>query len=254
MRNVKRVLVVGAGAGGAGIAHLCAQAGLDTALVDATDESGADLEAATERADLVIEAITEDLDAKQSLLQRLDTLCPPDVVLATGTGQYQVSRVAQRCVHRDRVVGIHWSNAPLSTSLVEIVPAGQSAPAVIEAVKEFVRACGRQFVVVRKDVPGFISNRLRMAMFMEAIRLVDEGVATVQDVDRVARGMYRHPTGPLETLDLVGLDNAAAAAASMAAYYEDDRFAAAPLLAAMVARGETGSASGKGFYEHTVRG
>jgi 3-hydroxybutyryl-CoA dehydrogenase len=256
MRNVTRVLVVtagttGLGATALGIAQVCTRDGFETILVDTAQEVpavtgaapeglavGTDLQAAATRADLVIETSPEQLDAKQSLVRQLDAWCPPDVLLAVNTGQHRIAQVAERCTHPDRVVGIHWPDDPLTIPLVEIVPSDQSAPAAIEAAEHFVQACDRQFVVVHKDVPGFIYNRLRMAMLIEAARLVDEGVSSAEDVDRVALGMYRHPVGPMRTLELIGADNVALAATTMADYYQDDRFAAPPLLAEMVARSQ----------------
>jgi 3-hydroxybutyryl-CoA dehydrogenase len=281
--EVVSVLVVGSGQMGSGIAQVAAQSGFDVTLVDTTTEaldrglssigdslrrfvrSGrvaqddvprihgriritTDLEEPARAADLVIEAIVEDLVAKQELFRRLDRVCRPDVVLATNTSQFQITRIAEQCEHPERVIGVHFSNPPPLMRLVEIILGERTSSRALDLVTGFLTACDRETVLCRKDVPGFISNRLSSALFMEAARLVDEEVATPADVDRVAQLMYGHKMGPLATLDLAGLDTALKVSTALSEHYGGDRFTPPPILKHLVEQGRLGQKSGSGFY------
>jgi 3-hydroxybutyryl-CoA dehydrogenase len=283
MRQVSRVLVVGAGLMGGGIAQVAAQAGFDVDLVDTSDaaletgrgriedslarlvrkgllgedEAGlasarlslhTDLEAAARRADLVVEAIVEELEPKQDLFERLGQWCGEDVVLGTNTSQFRIERVGERCEHPERVIGMHWSNPPPLMMLVELILSPHTSATTLEATRRYLDASHREHVVCRKDVPGFISNRMSTALFMEAARLVDEGVASPAEIDAVARLMYGHKMGPIATLDLAGLDTALKVATALTEHYGGDRFAPPPVLADLVAEGHFGRKSGSGFY------
>lgn len=282
---VSHVTVVGAGLMGAGIAQVIATSGRDVALVDpypgALDRGLAQIDDSlarfvrsekltTEQAeatrarlrpveqvdevapdtDLVVEAIVEDLDAKQELFTRLDEVCGPDVILATNTSQFPIGDVGATVSRPDRVIGMHWSNPPPLMRLVEVIVGPHTSDAVVDATVGFLTSVDRESVLCRKDVPGFISNRLSTVLFMEAVRLVDEGVATPQDVDRVAQMMYGHKMGPITTLDLAGLDTALKVSTALDEHYGGDRFAPAPVLADLVARGRHGRKSGAGFYDY----
>ncbi|MGV9800899.1 3-hydroxyacyl-CoA dehydrogenase family protein [Mycobacterium sp. NPDC003449] len=283
MREVRRVLVVGSGLMGSGIAQVAAQAGFEVDLVDTAPAAlsaaearivdslarfvrsrkltedqaarararlslGTDLEAAARRADLVTEAIVEDLTPKQELFGRLGDWCDEDVVLGTNTSQFRIASVAASCRKPERVIGMHWSNPPPMMMLVEIILAPATSAATLDAAQRYLTANDRRFVVCRKDVPGFISNRMSTALFMEAARLVDEGVATPEEVDTVAQLMYGHKMGPITTLDLAGLDTALRVATALTEHYGGDRFAPPPILAELVADGRLGRKSGGGFY------
>ncbi|MCR4514114.1 3-hydroxyacyl-CoA dehydrogenase family protein [Aeromicrobium sp. 50.2.37] len=285
-REVRRVLVVGAGLMGSGIAQVAAQGGFTVSLVDTTDEalerglariddslarfvrSGrleedaadaarrrieptTDLETAARAADLVVEAIVEELGPKQELFEKLDRWCDASVVLATNTSQFQIGRVAEPCDTPERVIGMHWSNPPPLMMLVEVILGERTSDASLEATVAFLDSCRREHVVCRKDVPGFISNRMSTVLFMEAARLVDEGVASAEDVDAVARLMYGHKMGPITTLDLAGLDTALKVATALTEHYGGDRFAPPPVLEQLVAAGHFGRKTGSGFYEET---
>jgi 3-hydroxybutyryl-CoA dehydrogenase len=285
VRPVRAVTVVGSGLMGSGIAQVSAQAGYDVTVVDTSvealdgarariedslgrfvrsgklteDQASAarqrltmttELEPAARAADLVVEAIVEDLEPKVQLFAQLDEWCAPDVVLATNTSQYRIGLVAQRTSRPDRVIGMHWSNPPPLMMLVEIVLGDATSTTVLEATQKFLQSCDRKYVVCRKDVPGFISNRMSTVLFMEAVRLVDEGIADPHEVDDVARLMYGHRMGPLTTLDLAGLDTALRVSTALTEHYGGDRFAPPATLERLVAEGRFGRKSGAGFYEY----
>ena len=281
---VRRVLVVGSGLMGAGIAQVAATAGFDVDLVDSsaaaldgarariidslerlqrsqkiTEEpeailariaTGLDLEPAARRADLVVEAIIEALEPKKSLFANLDAWCRADVILATNTSQFQIGRIAEACSQPARVIGMHWSNPPPLMMLVEVIVGPLTDEATLNATLAFVRDCNRESVVCRKDVPGFISNRMSTVLFMEAARLVDEGIASAADVDAVARLMYGHRMGPLTTLDLAGLDTALLCATALSEHYGGDRFTPPAVLRSLVDEGRFGRKTGGGFYDY----
>ncbi len=283
MRQVHNVLVVGSGLMGSGIAQVAAQSGFEVTLIDTSEGALAaadariqdslarlqrsgritddvadtardnltldlDLDAAAQRADFVIEAIVEDLTPKQQLFERLGKLCAEDVVLGTNTSQFRIESVGQHCLRPERVIGVHWSNPPPLMMLVEIILAPATSKATLDATQQYLAANNRQFVVCRKDVPGFISNRMSTALFMEAARLVDEGIASPAEVDAVAQLMYGHKMGPIATLDLAGLDTALKVSTALSEHYGGDRFTPPPLLADLVAQGRYGQKSGGGFY------
>lgn len=285
VRPIRAVTVVGSGLMGSGIAQVAATSGYDVTVVDTsqgalegarsriedslgrfvrsgklTSEQAAavldrtvlttDLEPAARRADLVIEAIVEDLEPKQQLFAQLDSWCPPDVVLATNTSQFRIGLVGQRTARPDRVIGMHWSNPPALMMLVEIVLGDATSTSVLRATQQYLSSCDRKSVVCRKDVPGFISNRMSTVLFMEAARLVDEGIADPHEVDDVARLMYGHKMGPITTLDLAGLDTALKVATALTEHYGGDRFAPPPTLARLVSEGRFGRKSGGGFYQY----
>lgn len=278
----KHIMVVGAGLMGSGIAQVAAQAGFSVTLVDSMagalenararilrsvsrltqagklsePEQAAlsriafttDLSKDAPHADLVIEAIIEQLAPKQDLFARLDRLCRPEITLATNTSQFQISKIAELCEKRDRVVGMHWSNPPPMMPLVEIIAGRDTSGATLESTRAFVKACGKASVTCAKDVPGFISNRLSTVLFMEAIRLVEEEIATPEDIDAVARLMFGHRMGPIATLDLAGLDTALHVSTALDAHYGGTRFTPPQLLKTMVNDGKFGRKSGAGFH------
>lgn len=284
----RSVLVVGAGIMGAGIAQVVAQAGLH---VDVVDASPASLESAPDRIDqslarmvragrleardaelarqrlrftsdlqscspnpcVAIEAVVEDLGVKQELFAELDRLYEGDTVLATNTSQFPIHLVGQRCQDKSRVIGMHWSNPPPIMPLVEVITAEETSDSTLDRTLQFLDRCGKESVICRRDVPGFISNRLSTVLFMEAVRLVDEGVATAQDVDEVARKMFGHRMGPLATLDLAGLDTALKVSTALDEHYGGDRFSPSRLLRMMVEDGRHGRKAGHGFFDYDSR-
>lgn len=222
------------------------QPAVDVVAITCTD----DLEAATARADLVVEAAPENLDLKRDLFGRLGELLP-DTVLATNTSGYRVTEIA-RGVHRpERVVGTHWFNPPHLVPLVEVTQGEQTSDEVVVRMLELHRAIGKAPVHVRRDVPGFIGNRLQAALWREAIHMVEAGIADAEDVDLVVRnsiGLRLAAVGPLENMDYIGLDLASA----IHAYVYPDLGAETDvqqLLAERIEQGRLGAKSGAGIYD-----
>ena len=235
MRLPAEVAVVGAGAMGAGIARVFADAGASVRLCARRESS---LEAARPRlgdnaarvrmttsaddalagAELVIETIVEELEPKRELLTRADELAAPAAILTTNTSSLPLAPLAAGLRRPERFAGLHWLNPPELVELVEVVGAEETAPATTEALVDWMEQLGKEPVVVRRDVPGFLVNRLQYALLREAYALVDEGVCSFADVDRaVVHGLGARwaAIGPFETMDLAGLDVHAAVAANL---------------------------------------
>jgi 3-hydroxybutyryl-CoA dehydrogenase len=213
--------------------------------------SGCDLDALLPEADLVIESIVEDVGVKQELFARMDRLARPGAILASNTSGLSITAIAARCQRPERVVTTHFWNPPHLMPLVEIVAGDKTAPEIVQTLKVLLTACGKAPVVVKKDRPGQLGNRLQMALFREAAHIVAEGIADPADVDRAASlgfGLRLPAYGILEHIDLVGLK----LAGSVCDYTARDLFSepcAPPVFAEKLARGESGAAAGKGFYD-----
>ncbi len=282
-RPVKQIAVVGAGTMGHGIAQVAATAGYEVTLTDVLpdaaeqamarirhnldggvsrgklDESeaiaaidrirtGMSISEAVADADLVIEAIIEDLDAKASLFTDLHAHAPATAILATNTSSLSVAAIAAACDRPDRVVGMHFFNPVHIMKLVEIVEHAGVDPAVIREVREVAVRMGKDPIVVR-DSPGFASSRLGVVLGLEAMRMLEQGVASAEDIDKAMHLGYRHPMGPLKVTDLVGLDVRLAIAEYLHRELGEPHYAPPQILRDKVARGELGKKSGKGFYE-----
>lgn len=276
------VAVLGAGTMGHGIAQVCATAGLDTRLFDIDEDalSGArekiaanldrgveigkvepdQRDAALERltlesglgaavcdTQLVIEAAPERLELKQELLARAAAGVTPDCVLASNTSSLSISAIAAPLPGPERIVGIHFFNPVHIMALVEVVRGDRTAERVVEQARSFARRLGKQAIVVR-DNPGFASSRLGLVLGLEAIRMVQEDVASPADIDRAMELGYRHPMGPLRLTDLVGLDVRLEIARYLHRELGGDRFLPPELLERMVDEGKLGKKSGEGFY------
>ena len=276
------VAVLGAGTMGHGIAQVCASAGLDTRLFDIDEDalSGArekiaanldrgveigkvepdqrdaalerltlesGLGAAVSDTQLVIEAAPERLELKQELLARAAAGVTADCVLASNTSSLSISAIAESLLGPERIVGIHFFNPVHIMALVEVVRGDRTAERVVEQARSFARRLGKQAIVVR-DSPGFASSRLGLVLGLEAIRMVQEDVASPADIDRAMELGYRHPMGPLRLTDLVGLDVRLEIARYLHRELGGDRFRPPELLERMVDEGRLGKKSGEGFY------
>ena len=279
MRSFEKVLVVGAGTMGAGIAEVAAKAGLEVVLSDvaegplsvaegriagslrtAVTKGKLDAEAAAAArarirfevglegargADLLVEAAPESMELKKRLFAELSARAP-EAVLATNTSSLSVTELAASVPAPERVIGLHFFNPPAVMPLLEIVRAEQTAPALVEAARALAARLGKDPIVVR-DVPGFASSRLGVLLGLEAMRMLEQGVATAEDLDRAMVLGYRHPMGPLELTDLVGLDVRLAIADHLAREV-GPQFAAPPILRTLVRAGKLGKKTGEGFY------
>ena len=274
--------VIGAGTMGRGIAQAAALAGFSATLYDVDPDrlraaresieatlqkgvergkvSSEDRAAAMERlrgesdlgealmdADLVVEAIPEDLEAKRELFAELDAHCPESTVLASNTSSLPIARIAEATARPERVLGLHFFNPVHLMRLVEVVVLPETDPEVLAAALETVRALGKEPIVVR-DSPGFATSRLGIALGLEAMRMLEEGVASASAIDTAMKLGYNHPMGPLELTDLVGLDVRLAIADHLANTLDRQRFAAPEGLRRRVAEGKLGRKSGAGFY------
>ena len=284
---IERVGVAGFGAMGSGIAQVCAQAGLqvtvreiDQAAIDrgwksvdgslarivkAGRASEDDARAAHGRirtttaladlkeSDLVIEAVLEIADVKRQVFEELDRVCPPSTIFTSNTSSLPIVDMAAATRRADRFAGLHFFNPAPVMQLVEIVRAITTSDATIEALRAFVQRIGKTPVVC-KDVPGFIVNRLMVPYLLGAIRVLEQGVATPQEIDTAVKLGLRHPMGPFELLDYTGLDINLHVANVFYEEFKDPSMAAPPLLRRMVAAGQLGKKSGKGFYEYDEKG
>lgn len=280
------VLVVGAGTMGAGIAQLCAQAGLQVTLTD-IDPGQLQAAEATIRASLhklaakgrialdpgavvaaiqfahtpegelpsaayhaAIEAVPEEIELKLGVLRQLERACPAHALLASNTSGIPITRLAAALEHPQRLVGLHFFNPVVLMRAVEVIRGEASSVLAFDAAVELVHALGKEPLRVREDIPGFVLNRISMVASNEAMRLVERGVASAQEIDRGVRGAFGWKMGPLETADLVGLDVVLAARDAIFRQTGDPRFEPPPILRQLVAQGRLGRKSGGGFYDH----
>ena len=281
--TIRTVGVVGVGLMGAGIAEVCARAGYQVIAREVNEEllaaglarikqslgkavsrgklSQGDMDATLARlqgatelsalaeADLILEAITEKLEVKAQLFAELDRLCAPQTILATNTSCLSVTALAAATKRADRVLGIHFFNPAPVMPLVEVVGALSTSEETIEAAQEFAQALGKT-AVLAPDAPGFIVNRLLIPYLLDAIRLLQDGVAAREDIDNAIKLGLNHPMGPLALADFIGLDTCLYIAEAMYEEFKEPRFAAPPLLRRLVRAGRLGRKSSKGFYEY----
>jgi len=276
------VAVLGAGTMGRGIAHVAALAGFETRLfdietsildqaveavranldkgvalgkVDAADRDGAlsrfsattDLKMALDGVGLVVEAVPERLELKKSVLRSIAEHVHPTTIIASNTSSLSISALAASIDGPERVVGLHFFNPVHIMALVEVVRGERTTERVVEQARRFAECLGKTPIIVR-DSPGFASSRLGIALGLEAIRMVEEDVASPQDIDRAMELGYRHPMGPLRLTDVVGLD----VRLEIARYLHQelgDRFRPPELLVQMVEEGRLGKKTGRGFYD-----
>jgi 3-hydroxybutyryl-CoA dehydrogenase len=194
-----------------------------------------------------VEAVPEDASLKASLLGELEVAVGPATVIATNTSSLSIDELSSVLGHPERFLGLHFFNPVPASQLVEIVVGTATTAELVENARRWVAALGKTPVVVR-DSPGFASSRLGLALGLEAVRMVEEGVASPEDIDAAMTLGYKHPVGPLRLTDLVGLDVRLGIAEYLASKL-GDRFEPPALLREMVAKGELGRKSGKGFYD-----
>ena len=201
---------------------------------------------------LVLESVVEDLEVKRRLFAELDRVCPDTTILATNTSTLAVTDVAMATARPDRVLGLHFFNPAPRMPLVEVVPATTTAPMTVDAGRRFVEDCGKDTVMV-KDNAGFIVNALLFPYLNGAVRMLDNEVATKEDIDAAMKGGCGFPMGPLELLDLIGLDTTVSVLNALHADRPDACFAPAPLLKRMVTAGHLGRKTSQGFYEYASK-
>ena len=286
--EIRTVAVVGAGTMGAGIAQVCAQVGWDTRLYDAFPDGlqkgmdsiqafwdkgisrgkttkkqksewsanlsmFEDMTKAVAGVDLVIEAVPEIMELKQDVFRQLEEIAPTHAVLATNTSGLQIGEIARATGCAERVIGMHFFNPVPLMSLIEIVRHDSCSDATVEAAQSIGSTMGKETILVR-DVPGFATSRLGVVLGNEAIRMLADGVASASDIDTAMRLGYRHPMGPLELSDLVGLDVRHDILNNLAEAFDDDRYLPHPILDQLVEAGELGKKTGKGIYDWSEEG
>lgn len=280
---MQHIGVLGAGTMGHGIAQVCAMAGYSVRLFD-SDPAGlqrgldkvrsnldkgvergkvspeaaekavmhlhgaTSLQAAAEGADLVIEAVPEILDLKRELFGKVAAVAPDHCILGTNTSSLSVGAIAEGLPHPEQVIGTHFFNPVHIMKLLEVIVADVTSDATLAAVRQLGERIGKDVIVVR-DVPGFATSRLGVALGMEAIRMVESGVASAEDIDKAMVLGYRHPVGPLKLTDMVGLDVRMHIGEYLARELGNAAFEPPALMRQMVAEGRLGRKSGQGFYD-----
>lgn len=201
-------------------------------------------------ADFVIENVVEKWAVKEKVYREMDAICPEHCVFGANTSAISITRLGSATNRPDRVVGMHFMNpAPLKT-MVEVVRGHHTSERTLETAKGLLEAMGKQCVVV-KDMPGFVSNRVLMIMINEAVFLVQDQVATPEEIDLLFKSCFGHKMGPIETADLIGLDTILYSLEVLYESYNDDKYRPSPLLKKMVWAGYHGRKSGRGFYDYS---
>lgn len=203
------------------------------------------------KCDIVIEAVTEELELKNAVWHQLDQVCGPNTIFASNTSSLTISSMADSTSRADRFVGLHFFNPVPVMPLVEVVRTGTTSRETLERAFAFARALGKE-PVASVDRPGFIVNLLLVPFLMDAVRALERGTATTPDIDRAMQLGCGHPMGPLSLLDFIGLDTVVRIGDIMLDAYREDRYGAPPLLRRMVAAGHHGKKSGRGFYDYAT--
>ncbi|MFV2047315.1 3-hydroxybutyryl-CoA dehydrogenase [Metabacillus sp. YM-086] len=282
--SIQKIMVIGAGQMGSGIAQVCAMAGFQVVLHDMKQEiiekgltsiqkqlerqvekgklSEQDKDETLKRlipsvsiedakeVDFIIEAVIEKMEVKTTLFQQLDTLAPEQVILATNTSSLPITEIAAATNRPDRVIGMHFMNPVPVMKLVEIIRGLATSDEVYQQIEDLTKKLNKTPVEV-KDFPGFVSNRILMPMINEAIFTVYEGVAEPEAVDEVMKLGMNHPMGPLTLADFIGLDTCLYIMETLHEGFGDDKYRPCPLLRKYVKAGWLGKKSGRGFYQYS---
>jgi len=281
--EIKKVGVAGCGLMGGGIAQVCALSGYPVVVSEVNDEllnkglalinssltKGVEREKITQQdkdsalarlkgttnikdfgdCDLVIEAVIEDVDLKKKIFAELDKICPKHAILASNTSCLSIIEMAVATTRPDKVLGIHFFNPAPIMKLMEVVKTIATSDETFEIGKSFGKSVGKT-IVIAQDTPGFIVNRLMVPFTLNAIRMLEAGIATKEDIDTGVNLGLNHPLGPLSLADLVGLDTLCFIANGMYAQFKEPQYAPPILLTKMVAAGRFGRKTGKGFYDY----
>jgi 3-hydroxybutyryl-CoA dehydrogenase len=283
--EIRKVVVVGAGTMGCGIGQLCAQNGIETTLTDVSQElaskglariekglagrvekgklsetekadvmsrlkAAGDLKAVGE-ADFVIESAIEEIEAKKKIFAELDRLARPDVILGTNTTSLSISAMAEATKRPEKVVQMHFFNPPAVMKLVEIMPGSKTSPETLAAAEAFAVRLGKDPVVCKAEAPAGIVSRILGCLLNEATWLYQSGVADAEAIDTAMKLGAGHPMGPLALLDMIGLDIHRAKMQTLHEKLGDPRYKHPPIVDELIAKGQLGRKSGKGFYDYS---
>ncbi len=284
--NIRKVGVLGAGAMGNGIAQLAAQIGCDVILRDIKDEfvdrgiknidkflsrsvekgkieadekdailgriTGTTDMSQLKDSDFVVEAVIEDLDLKKTVFKELDELCRPEVILATNTSSMSLTEIASATNRPDKVCGMHFFNPAPLMKLVEVIRGFSTSDEAVAITTDLAKKMGKITVEVKKDSPGFIVNRIMIPHMLEAIKIVEEGIASMEDVDTAVKNGLNYPMGPFELMDLTGID----ICYFVAEYFykelnKESKWVSPNLLKTMIRANKLGRKTGAGWYDYT---
>lgn len=282
---MKNIAVIGAGTMGNGIAHTFAQHGYQVNLIDISEESlnrglttisknldrmvkkekiseadktktlnnitpFTELSEGAKKAELVVEAATENEKIKLSLFEQLEDICEADTILASNTSSISITKIAAVTKRPDKVIGMHFMNPVPMMKLVEIICGYSTTEATTKAIVDLAKSL-KKVPVAANDYPGFVANRILMPMINEAIETLYNGVAGVKEIDTVMKLGMAHPMGPLQLADFIGLDVCHSILEVMYEGFKDPKYAPCPLLVNMVLAGKKGAKSGEGFYDYS---
>jgi 3-hydroxybutyryl-CoA dehydrogenase len=282
--TMDRVVVVGGGIMGNGIAQVIATAGFGVTIVDVSQDAlqkarvrigssldrmvarermtraeadavvrriatSSELAAAAATADHAIETVVEDMAIKGEVLRALDAACRDDVIIASNTSQFSITALATHTERPDRVIGSHWFNPPPMMDLIEVIRGVETSDETLAATLALADRYGKRTVVCQKDTPGFITSRLIVALALESARIVEEGIASAEDVNLACVKAFNHAMGPLDTIDFSGLDTTLHVAENMREQY-GERFLAPQNLRSLVNGGHLGRKTGRGFSDY----
>jgi len=284
--EIKKVGVIGAGVMGIGVGQSLAQGGMEAVLVDVSDavlehargeikknlrfqgmfQKDAKKESADtvlgrirfttlleelNDVDFVVENVPEKWEIKREIYPRIDAICPERAVFAVNTSCYSITRVGALTKRPDKVIGMHFMNPVPLKPMVEVIRGHHTSEETIETARGFLGQMGKDCIVVN-DMPGFVSNRVLMLTINEAVYVVQDGVATAEQVDQLFKTCFGHKMGPLETADLIGLDTILYSIEALYESYSDSKYRPCPLLKKMVDAGFHGRKNGKGFYDYGI--